>query len=82
MATRQSRWQERRRREGLCIGCGRPRPSELGSYCVECAVKRRERRRERLGSKSRYIHAKTYQLSRSVPRKRSSRKRTKLHPAR
>ena len=43
---------------------------ELEGYCVECAVKRRERRRERLGNKGRYTKAKTYKLA-SPPDERS-----------
>jgi hypothetical protein len=66
MSTRQARWQEERKRRGLCIRCGLPRPPELNSYCIDCAVKRREQRRTRLGSKGRRAGAKTYQLSAPV----------------
>ena len=66
MSTRQARWQEERKQKGLCLQCGRPRPPELNSYCLECAVKRREQRRARLGSKRRRTDAKTYQLSSPV----------------
>jgi len=65
--SRQSRWQEERRKRGLCTLCGRPRPPEL-SLCLECAVKRRERARERRGTKVRYTGAKSYKLS--SPKKR------------
>jgi NMD protein affecting ribosome stability and mRNA decay len=66
--SRQSRWQEERRRMGVCTLCGRPGPPELRQLCLECAVKRRERNRERRGSKVRYTNAKSYQLS--APKKR------------
>lgn len=66
MSSRQARWQEERKQLGLCIQCGRPRPPELSSYCIGCAVKRREQRRARLGSMRRRTGAKTYQLSSPV----------------
>jgi hypothetical protein len=67
--SRQSRWQEERRRKGQCSLCGRPRPPESKDLCVECAVKRRERIRQRRGSKVRYTNAKSYKLA-AAPRKR------------
>lgn len=62
MSSRQARWQEERRRKGLCVRCGQPRPPVLGSLCLECVVKRREQRRKRLGSRARYLTSKTYTL--------------------
>ncbi len=63
MASRQAEWQKKRRRKGLCTRCGKPRPKELSTLCIECAVKRREQRRKRAGSKSHYENSKTYRLA-------------------
>jgi len=69
MASRQALWQAERKRRGLCIRCGKPKPRDIGSLCLECAIKRRESVRKRLGSKTRNTKAKTYKLAARPPRK-------------
>jgi len=34
MASRQALWQAERKRRGLCIRCGKPRPRDIGSLCL------------------------------------------------
>ena len=58
--SRQHRWQILQKQLGNCPLCGKP--SDSTSYCLPCAIKRRERQREKCGSKRRY-NAASYRAS-------------------
>jgi hypothetical protein len=50
-------------RSGNCGLCGKPLDqAELARYCLECAIKRRERQRMKSGSRRRYNSA-SYRIS-------------------
>jgi hypothetical protein len=50
--SRQYRWQILQKELGNCPLCGRQ--SDTASYCLQCAIKRRERQRMKSGAKRRY----------------------------
>jgi hypothetical protein len=62
--SRQKRWQAKKKSEGNCPCCGRP--ANRLAYCLECAVKKREARRRRIGSKRRYRGSLTYKLQKDA----------------
>ena len=62
--SRQRKWQDKMRAEGRCQSCGEPAEGHV--YCLECAVKKREARRRRIGSKRRYRGSLTYKLQKDA----------------
>jgi hypothetical protein len=58
--SRQYRWQVLQKQLGNCPLCGRQ--SDTGSYCLQCAIKRRERQRKKSGAKRRY-NAASYRVA-------------------
>jgi len=62
--SRQARWQKARRRQGLCIVCGK-RPLLTKNHCGPCAVHIREAARKKNNAKTRYRGAQSYQRTQS-----------------
>jgi hypothetical protein len=58
MLSKQRRWQDLQVQLGNCALCGkRLDQAELARYCLQCTIKRRERQREKTGSRRRYNSA-------------------------
>ena len=60
MKSRQQKWQEKRKKDGECIRCGRRRDGTNKCFCTECAIKARENQRLQKKSGRRNNNAKSY----------------------
>jgi hypothetical protein len=56
--SRQHRWQIKKKKQGLCIICGKPKVTT--QFCLAHAIKTRERQRKVSGSVERCYGSKTY----------------------